>query len=160
MRGVYALIVLVGEPFDSEVGALGHVVLDPGIWVYVGSAMGRGSTSIEQRVRRHLSDEKRLHWHIDYVLTCAKVVQVVWAESTSSKECDLVQALVRRPGFAAGPRGFGASDCKRGCTAHIVRASVDRVHVVVDQVTKAFVALGLRPRLIGELHLARDSQVR
>jgi len=39
-----------------------------GYYCYTGSARGSGSTNLKHRIGRHLKKEKRMFWHIDYVL--------------------------------------------------------------------------------------------
>lgn len=63
MKGTYLLFIKVKEG-KRKIGALGEIFFPEGYYVYVGSAMN----SIEARVRRHFSKEKRKKWHIDYLL--------------------------------------------------------------------------------------------
>lgn len=44
----------------------------------------------------------------------------LWAEGDGRLECRWVGALVALPGAVAPVKGFGASDCARGCPAHLV----------------------------------------
>ena len=64
MKGTYCLIIELKKSIKTKIGALGKIEFMPGYYVYVGSAMN----SIESRVKRHLADDKKLHWHIDYLL--------------------------------------------------------------------------------------------
>jgi Uri superfamily endonuclease len=122
MKGVYALVIQIEKNLTTTVGALGEVGFQRGIWTYVGSATGTGSTNLENRIRRHFTDEKAVHWHIDYLLkTNAIPLRAIWAESDRSAECDLAREMNKSPLFVAGPRGFGASDCTRGCGTHLFR---------------------------------------
>ncbi len=122
MKGVYALVIQIEKNLATTVGALGQVGFQRGIWIYVGSATGTGSTNLENRVRRHFTDEKAVHWHIDYLLkTNAKPLRAIWAESDRAAECDLAREMNKSPLFVAGPRGFGSSDCTRGCGTHLFR---------------------------------------
>ncbi|MFB6215830.1 MAG: DUF123 domain-containing protein, partial [Candidatus Aenigmatarchaeota archaeon] len=50
-------------------GALGKIDFRQGVYVYVGSAMN----SVEKRLERHFSDNKKMHWHIDYFSRVAEV---------------------------------------------------------------------------------------
>ncbi len=122
MKGVYALVIQIEKNLTTTVGALGEVGFQRGIWTYVGSATGTGSTNLENRIRRHFTDEKAVHWHIDYLLkTNAIPLRAIWAESDRSAECDLARGMNKSPLFVAGPRGFGASDCTKGCGTHLFR---------------------------------------
>jgi Uri superfamily endonuclease len=111
MNGTYALVLARDEDATIRVGALGPISFQRGFYVYIGSAM----SGIEQRVRRHLSAVRRIHWHIDYLLSAGTVVAVYCKESDRKQECALVLALARR-GFEHVP-GFGASDSP--CASHL-----------------------------------------
>ncbi len=110
MTGSYVLIIELSEPAEIEVGALGRVDFAAGGYAYVGSAMG----GLEARIERHLRDDKRLHWHVDYLLERALVVQVLRLESTDRTECAIARELATR--LDAVP-DFGCSDC--ACASHL-----------------------------------------
>jgi Uri superfamily endonuclease len=122
MKGVYSLIIDVSQPTVLTLGSLGQVDFFPGMWIYVGSAMGATSTSLEHRLKRHFSNDKTMHWHIDHLLeTSASISGALYAESEEPMECVLATALGKSPQFESGPKGFGASDCRAGCGSHIFR---------------------------------------
>ncbi|HSF57479.1 MAG TPA: DUF123 domain-containing protein [Candidatus Binatia bacterium] len=50
-------------------GKLGDAVFPAGTYVYTGSAM----KGLAARVKRHCSRKKKIHWHIDYLLTLSDV---------------------------------------------------------------------------------------
>lgn len=146
MKGVYVLIIKVKEPTEVQVKSLGVVDFTPGTWVYVGSAMGDGSTSLENRLARHFRKEKTIYWHIDYLLDEAtEIMKAIWARSKDHLECNVARSLALNTAFTAGPKGFGASDCRSRCIAHIFmhndRKSVD------DILTSIFARLGLQPQV-------------
>ena len=71
MKGSYILVIFLSKKVEIEIGALGVLSFSKGYYLYVGSAMGNvGSTTLENRVKRHLSDSanKKIHWHIDFLL--------------------------------------------------------------------------------------------
>ncbi|WP_198005606.1 GIY-YIG nuclease family protein [Thioalkalivibrio thiocyanodenitrificans] len=112
-RGVtYQLLIHVDEPVTVRVGRLGECAFAPGFYVYTGSAR-RG---MKARLTRHLSKDKRLHWHIDHLLADAHAT-VVDVHLYFEPECAVNQ---RTPGTIPAP-GFGASDCRAGCGAHLKR---------------------------------------
>ena len=122
MQGVYALIIEVPKKVEITIGALGIAEFSQGIWIYIGSALGTTSTSLEKRISRHLSNNKKIHWHIDYLLTNdANILDVIWAETKNEEECNLAQRLKESRDFESGPPGFGASDCNSHCGTHIFR---------------------------------------
>jgi Uri superfamily endonuclease len=97
------------------VGRLGCVVFPAGLYAYVGSALGIGG--LAARVARHRRGEKRRHWHIDYLLDHARIVDVYVDATGRRLECRWSQALLSYAGATEGPRGFGASDCQ--CRTHL-----------------------------------------
>lgn len=133
IRGTYALIINV--PFDVEisVGALGRKSFRAGYYVYVGSAMG----GLKERIRRHLRKDKQLHWHVDYLLTRARVVDFVFAEGRG--ECKVARYLSARLPMI---EGFGSSDCR--CVSHLFYHP--DVSFAISALLEAFRSSGLRPK--------------
>ena len=110
MRGTYVLLVHVPYEIQLSIGALGDLELEAGYYAYVGSALG----GLEQRVERHLSGNKKIHWHIDHLLTRGRVIDVIQGEATERKECAVAGELAKNLKPIAG---FGSSDCK--CGSHL-----------------------------------------
>jgi Uri superfamily endonuclease len=145
MKGVYVLIIQVKQPVKVQIKSLGDTEFVPGVWVYVGSAMGTGSTSIKNRLRRHFRKVKTIYWHIDYLLNeDIEIEKAIWAQSEQHLECELAQSLASNNEFNAGPKGFGASDCKSGCIAHIFKHQSGKA--IDDVLTGIFVGLDLQPQ--------------
>lgn len=140
--GAYVLIFVLVAAQTLRAGRLGPINLAPGRYAYVGSARGPGG--LRARLARHLRQEKRLHWHVDYLTQCVAISAVYWAVAVEPLECRWAQALLRLPGAALGPAGFGSSDCQAGCRSHLIRLpdSVD------DEALRA--ALPVSSRLVGE----------
>ncbi len=111
--GAYVLVISVPEGFETSVGALGTIAFRAGGYAYVGSAMN----GLRQRIERHLDDEKKRHWHIDYLLERAEVADVVRIPSEDRLECDVARKLSR---LAASVPDFGSSDCD--CASHLFYA--------------------------------------
>ena len=114
MRGVYVLIIQVDENVDVNVGALGKLTFEKGLYAYVGSAQA----NLEQRIKRHLRKEKRLFWHIDYLLndSVARIVKVLYKQANRIEECELAEVIGER---GEPVDGFGCSDCS--CKSHLFR---------------------------------------
>ncbi|MFW5868137.1 MAG: GIY-YIG nuclease family protein [Armatimonadota bacterium] len=110
MTGSYVLIISLDRPRRIEVGALGEIDFPAGAYAYVGSAMG----GLDARIARHLRDDRRLHWHVDYLLQHAEVVHVVRVESDERLECRIATGLAERLPVVDG---FGSSDC--ACAGHL-----------------------------------------
>jgi len=115
--GTYLLVMHLDREAEITVGHLGTFGFAAGYYCYVGSAMGHGG--IAARVRRHLRGAKRPHWHVDYLLFEAPVVEIWATRSTDRLECIWAQALLSLPGVKVPVRRFGSSDCS--CQAHLFR---------------------------------------
>jgi Uri superfamily endonuclease len=106
-------------PLNLEVGALGMVSLPAGRYAYVGSAR----SGIEVRLARHrrLAEEKtgKIHWHIDYVLVNRHTQWVGEEVLEDGVECAVSKQIAAKDGVTAPVPGFGASDCRSGCVAHL-----------------------------------------
>ncbi|RLF47255.1 MAG: GIY-YIG nuclease family protein [Thermoplasmata archaeon] len=114
MKGSYLLIMELTRDKNIAVGALGIIHFKKGYYAYVGSAMN----SIEKRVERHLRKEKKLRWHIDYLLKEAKVEKIYYKESQEKEECRIAKIFLSN-GFSY-VKNFGASDCN--CESHLFYA--------------------------------------
>lgn len=115
-RGTYALLLLLKPGKEIVVGKLGAFLFPEGYYAYVGSALGPGG--LAARVARHCRHDKKLFWHIDYVLAEARVVDLYYYVSEQPLECIWAGALRRMPGTGIVAPGFGASDCR--CSSHLV----------------------------------------
>ena len=145
-RGVYILVVKVPNAIRLRAGLLGNVNLCPGQYLYVGSAMGTGSTSIENRLRRHFSSDKTKHWHIDYLLGGGgKAVRAVWAATNEKLECRLARSLESFPRVVPCTIGFGCSDCRRTCRTHLFRFALRSS--VVPVLKELLLGYGLEARV-------------
>jgi Uri superfamily endonuclease len=106
----YQLLIDVSQPVRCAIGCLGEFDFPAGLYVYTGSAR----RNLDARIARHIRREKALRWHIDYLLTSqgVHVVEVVRSRRT---ECALNRASRGRIVAV----GFGASDCRADCGAHL-----------------------------------------
>ena len=98
------------------VGGLGTVHLPAGTYLYAGSAMGPGG--LAARLARHCRDQKKRHWHIDYLLESATVEAIWWQVTNERNECRWAAAALVLPGASVPVARFGASDCR--CRSHLV----------------------------------------
>jgi Domain of unknown function DUF123 len=85
--GCYSLVIELKQRKKIRVGKLGKVEFQPGIYVYTGSAMG----GLRARLLRHLSDTKKMRWHIDYFLNDeqARVKRFFLYPAAPGQECTL-----------------------------------------------------------------------
>ncbi|MBI4180850.1 MAG: GIY-YIG nuclease family protein [Chloroflexi bacterium] len=109
-KGSYVLIIKLPIEQTITIGKYKTIRFPAGDYAYVGSAMG----GFQARLNRHRRQNKKLHWHIDYLLQRATISDIILCESRERTECIIAQALSRQ--FEAIP-GFGSSDCK--CHSHL-----------------------------------------
>ncbi|HID63538.1 MAG TPA: GIY-YIG nuclease family protein [Anaerolineae bacterium] len=126
--GTYALLLKLDKRERITVGKLGTFDFPAGYYLYVGSALGPGG--LQARLARHrrgseaLSQSssgqtgKKLHWHIDYLLRRAQLIEVWSVASEERLECKWGEAASRLPGAQVLVGGFGSSDCR--CPAHLI----------------------------------------
>ena len=121
MKGSYILIICIPEKVKIYVGSLGELLFNQGFYLYIGSAMGNwGSSTLLNRVKRHVqpAEDKKVHWHIDYLLNQNKnsITQIYLIPSLERLECIIAKDLIR---FADDfIKNFGSSDCN--CQSHLI----------------------------------------
>ncbi|MBN1937666.1 MAG: GIY-YIG nuclease family protein [Anaerolineae bacterium] len=118
-KGTYLLIVRLDRQTRIQAGKLGTFDLDAGRYAYIGSAMGPGG--LAARLSRHKRQDKRLHWHIDYLLQQGTLAYVLYVESPIRLECAWACAIDRLPGAYRPIPRFGSSDC--ACPSHLIGLS-------------------------------------
>jgi Uri superfamily endonuclease len=114
--GAYQLVIKIARDSRISIGALGELDFPAGYYVYTGSAM----KNMEKRIERHLSSDKKLRWHIDYLLAdpAASVTDVVRYYSEEKNECSVNQMIARQPYAEILIKNFGNSDCNE-CPSHL-----------------------------------------
>lgn len=109
-NNTYQLYIRLNSVQTITIGKLGTFMFPAGKYIYTGSA----KCNLEARIARHMHKEKRLRWHIDYLLA-APACKITQVKIFNTPECQLNQ---RTPGEILIPK-FGASDCKKGCVSHL-----------------------------------------
>jgi len=115
-KGTYALVLHLECRAEITIGKLGTFTFPASYYLYVGSALGPGA--LEARLARHRRRDKKLRWHIDYLLEHTLLVEVWSAASTDKLECLWAQAARELPGSEIPVPGFGSSDCR--CPSHLI----------------------------------------
>jgi Uri superfamily endonuclease len=126
--GSYVLWLRLDLERQITIGRLGSFYFPAGNYLYAGSAAGPGG--VRARVLRHLRVEKCLHWHIDYLGAESLITHIAVCIHSSIQpavkpkpmpvECRWSQLIARQPGAMIPAAGFGSSDCRSGCKAHLV----------------------------------------
>lgn len=112
-KGLYNLIIYLNNGRTIRIGKLGVFYFKKGYYTYTGSSQN----SLQKRIERHLSTQKRLHWHIDYLLKHAKILKVGLYEASKEYECNLSNEIGLLTGAEIAINGFGSSDC--ACKTHL-----------------------------------------
>ncbi|PSQ97991.1 MAG: DUF123 domain-containing protein [Bacteroidetes bacterium SW_9_63_38] len=113
--GTYALLLRASSAETVNVGGLGKMTVEPGWYVYVGSAFGPGGH--RARVERHARGDGAQHWHVDYLRAMTNLDAVWYTHDDERRECAWARCLRERVGARVPLAGFGASDCD--CEAHL-----------------------------------------
>ncbi|MEW6716162.1 MAG: GIY-YIG nuclease family protein [Chloroflexota bacterium] len=122
--GVYALLLTLSQRVHVITGRLGRATFAAGKYIYVGSAFGSGG--LRSRLERHLRGDGRPHWHVDALRSKADIVGFYFLATNDRVvgdvpwECLWSQALMALPEVSVPLSGFGSSDCRSGCSAHLV----------------------------------------
>ncbi|ADO77721.1 GIY-YIG nuclease family protein [Halanaerobium praevalens] len=127
--GVYILKIKLEEEKEIKIGALGLQTFTPGYYFYTGTAQ----TNFEARIKRHYSQSKNFHWHIDYLLAQTNLEKDFSFKLTAAGECFLAQILIKAGGLTP-INGFGASDCK--CDSHLIYFSLAQGEKVIENLIK------------------------
>lgn len=113
--GTYALVLTCQKTGTVRIGRLGHSALQPGVYIYVGSAFGPGGLSA--RIGHHRRISARPHWHIDHLRAVCDLSEVWFTSSAGRQEHSWAKALGRMPDAVVPMPGFGSSDC--ACETHL-----------------------------------------
>ena len=91
------------------------VYLEPGYYLYAGSAFGVGGLS--SRLHRHIRKIKKKHWHIDQVtMSQNSAVEGIGISINTHSECEIASKLSKMESLKPID-GFGNSDCN-SCVSH------------------------------------------
>ena len=121
-KGIYTLIINVPSEKSIIVGKLGERRFPEGYYAYTGSALGKASTSLGNRLLRHLKSRKTLRWHIDYLTSVddIRILKIALIFSNRNLECEVNSLLCRKLNAEIIAKGFGSSDCRSRCESHLL----------------------------------------
>ncbi|MDZ7838657.1 MAG: GIY-YIG nuclease family protein [Actinomycetota bacterium] len=112
MGGNYCLIISLEASVRKKVGRLGWLSFCQGYYIYIGSA----KSNMDKRLARHSRKEKKLYWHIDYLLDSPhSALKAIYSKNwEKGGECKTARRLRDK---LQEIDGFGASDCS--CNSHL-----------------------------------------
>jgi Uri superfamily endonuclease len=123
MKGSYFLVIKLENEKTIRTKAR-EFPLQAGYYVYVGSAMN----SLEKRVARHFSREKKLHWHVDYLLKEAELLRAYLVPSDKRLEENLSLEVSK---YGEPIHGFGAGDVSVSTNLYRFDGEPDKVLVKI-----------------------------
>jgi Uri superfamily endonuclease len=123
-QGVYVLVLKVSYSISIKTSRI-KWLLQPGVYLYFGSARGKTSTSLEKRLIRHFHTQKTIFWHIDYLTSHsdAKILNAYYTTDPKITECQALQEFVQKFQKMKILPHFGSSDCKSKCGGHLLFVS-------------------------------------
>lgn len=129
MKGSYCLIIKNKKSSQITIGAISTIDFKEGFYVYIGSAMN----SLIPRIKRHLSDEKKIHWHVDYLLKDknTNIEEVLFNIGEEEIECKLAKTISKE---GKEIDKFGSSDCN--CNSHLIY--FERIENSLDSIKNAY----------------------
>ena len=113
--GTSALILPCSTKVRVHIGRLGTLWLQPGHYVYLGSALGPGG--LRARIAHHQKPPLRPHWHIDYLRAHTQIHCIWFSYDARRREHQWARMVQTMRGAKIPLRGFGASDCH--CRSHL-----------------------------------------
>jgi Uri superfamily endonuclease len=118
-KGTYILLTKLAKTQKIKPGKLPEADYNKGIYMYI----GRARTGLRARIKRHIRSQKKLFWHIDYLMQKAKIVDI-WIRQNYFGECSTADEIRNfKPAAAKTILGFGSSDCR--CRSHLFYFPLD-----------------------------------
>lgn len=115
--GAYVLILELTDVITLTIGALGEYEFKSGYYAYVGSALGsNGFNRVLRHIRVSEGSNQTRKWHIDYLSSVSKIIEVHKVFTLERIECTFSTAIFNNLGMSS-MKGFGCSDCK--CRSHL-----------------------------------------
>ncbi len=105
--GIYFLLIRLKKSVELEIRRT-RAKFPSGFYIYTGSAQ----KNLNARIRRHRAKNKKMHWHIDYLLEFADVIDVKILRGAARKDEEhFAKRWIKIADFIPLKK-FGASDSK------------------------------------------------
>jgi Uri superfamily endonuclease len=125
VKGSYFLVLELKEVRKIWIPRFGEIHLQSGIFGYSGSALGPGG--IRARLKHHIREIQKPHWHIDWLRPELDWVGIYFQAGTIPWECTWIHKLHEETDAAFPIPGFGASDCTYRCVSHLLYCPTKKV---------------------------------
>lgn len=112
--GIYQLLIRIPDNCKIKIGNLGQIRFDKGLYIYTGSA----EKNLRHRLARHFQSDKRMFWHVDYLLRHGTIEAYHVEHFAPGLECMLNSRTREEYPQSQFVSRFGSSDCK--CPAHLI----------------------------------------
>jgi Uri superfamily endonuclease len=113
--GTYIVVLKSIIERPVTVGKLGTLSVNPGYYVYIGSAFGPGG--LKARIKHHCNPTRRPHWHLDYLSPILRLCEIWYTYDKIQREHQWAAIHAQTRGALQPLSGFGASDCC--CRSHL-----------------------------------------
>lgn len=117
--GTYVLLFLSSVRKRLTIGRLGFLDLEPGAYLYVGSAFGPGG--LRARTGRHRTKNTVKRWHIDHLKPRIQLVEIWFTDDPIHREHQWAGWFASKESLQVPLSGFGSSDCR--CPSHLFHAA-------------------------------------
>ena len=117
MKGIYLLLIKLENNKFLSYGLKNKCNFKKGYYVYIGS----GLNSLEKRIERHLNKNKKIFWHIDYLLKHSNIIEIYYIVTNKKIECEIAELLQKNFSYI---NKFGSSDCN--CNSHLFYVSKNK----------------------------------
>ena len=124
MKGCYILIMELRQDKSIQIGKIGNIFFKKGFYAYIGSALN----GLEARINRHCRNEKKIRWHIDYLLQHGKIIKVFFKVNNKREECSIAKKFEVK---LLPISSFGCSDCI--CNSHLFYGTLKEILYIVDK---------------------------
>ncbi len=128
-RGSYILFLSTNNQTTQIISKLGELSFLPGIYLYIGSALGLGG--LVKRIERHLKKSKKIFWHIDNLTSSDFFTITAYIEIYNYKKLECSIANLIRENFSEEEyieyKGFGSSDCCCESHLHQIKKRFDEI---------------------------------
>ena len=144
VKGLYCLEIYNSKLQTIKVGKKYKISFSEGDYFYIGSALN----GIDSRVLRHLRNDKKLFWHIDYLLTNKNVIikkiyylsinnyeiyRIANSNKYLKKECKVAKSI---NSLTYPISHFGCSDCS--CASHLFFDMRSKIRDIEDLLIKKY----------------------